>query len=104
MEEILYNRFFGVITKLTKIAENKYVDKYGTVTDLEKKAMLGETSPNIIDLIKEGDYVNGKRVYFDKIEYKLYVGNDYDNETFIKDMDIKTVLTKEQYEANCCEV
>lgn len=63
MEEILYNRFFGVITKLTKIDENKYINQCGVVTDLEKHTMMGGTSSNIIDLIEVGDYVNGCRVY-----------------------------------------
>lgn len=54
-------------------------------------------SENIIDLIKAGDYVNGKKVYFDKIENRLFVGNDYDNEQFVDKMKINSVVTAEQY-------
>ena len=56
-------------------------------------------SKNIIDLIEVGDYVNGKKVYFDKIENRLFVGNDYDNEQFIDKMKINSVVTAEQYKS-----
>ena len=56
-------------------------------------------SKNIIDLIEVGDYVNRKKVYFDKIENRLFVGNDYDNEQFIDKMKINSVVTAEQYKS-----
>ena len=108
MEEIIYNRCDGVISKLTKIAENKYIDKLGIVIDLDKCAILGKTSPNIIDLIEEDDYVNGKRVIYvasiekyDEEELCVFVEETQD---CIEARDIKTILTKEQYKANCYEV
>ena len=120
MEEIIegeYVRVNGHIGKITGICdcemcqERGYLEPivdnrniYITNWDKEHNFKGIKHSPNIIDLIEVGDYVNGKRVDFDKFEHKLYVGNDYDNQTFIKDMDIKTILTKEQYKANCYEV
>lgn len=56
-------------------------------------------SKNIIDLIEVGDYVNGKRIHkIDKGQNYcyLYYGNC---KTFV-DYQIKTILTKEQMEAN----
>lgn len=64
-------------------------------------------SPNIIDLIEEGDYVNGEKVdtvfrdgiiYYDRLRIHTTEYND------IFEEDIKEILTKEQYEANCYKV
>ena len=53
-------------------------------------------SPNIIDLIEEGDYVNGKLIH--KVDIRensayIYYGN---GKTFC-DYQIKNVVTKEQF-------
>ena len=113
-EEIIYNRCDGVILKLTKIGENKYIDKYGIVIDLDKCAILGKTSQNIIDLIEVGDYVNGREVVeFDCedetiLAFPIYTPDGLFNtiECYVplEEFEIKTILTKEQYEANCYEV
>ena len=59
-----------------------------------------KVSHNLIDLIEVGDYVNGRQVYFIKDD-ELY-------EECIHGMcqikDIKSILTHEQYEANCYKV
>lgn len=60
-------------------------------------------SKQLIDLIKVGDYVNGKLIH--KIDKGsnycyLYYGNC---KTFV-DYQIKTILTHEQFEANCYKV
>lgn len=102
MEEILYNRCFGRITKLNKIAENKYIDNYGMVIDLEKSAIIGKTSPNIIDLIEVGDYVNRERIHAITDKHLLTERNE---NILDKHKSIITILTKEQYDENCyCEV
>ena len=61
-----------------------------------------KSSPNIIDLIEAGDYVNGELVY-DRIENKLYLDGDT-GEIFINndkttDEPIFTIVTKEQFES-----
>lgn len=60
-------------------------------------------SKNIKDLIQVGDYVNGMEVL--NIKNKtIYVewSNEFDEYTgFVDENTIKTILTKEQYEANC---
>lgn len=64
-------------------------------------------SKNIIDLIEVGDYVNGEKIEQITTDsgYKKYyttgfgVYDEYDNESVIH-----SILTKEQYEANCYRV
>ena len=67
-----------------------------------------KSSKNIINLIEEGDYVNGVEVIgkeFDNFnkEYLQCGVGDYVICTF-EVKDIKTILTKEQYENNCYKV
>lgn len=76
--------------------------------DVTFKERIIKHSFNIIDLIEEGDYVNGQKVlclkknnddcrddigtsYIEGID--IYLGYD--------ESDIKTILTHEQYERNC---
>lgn len=70
-------------------------------------------SDNIIDLIEVGDYVNGSKVLavmenMKTRELHLEMTSNYTNEEIgdctIYDKDIKIILTKEQYEANCYKV
>ena len=59
-----------------------------------------KSSPNIIDLIEVGDYVNGFKV-IDILENDIYV-SDYYAESYIgvvKVKDIKSIVTKEQFES-----
>lgn len=70
-----------------------------------------KASNYIIDLIEEGDYVNGQLVYYDEESECLgqnFVDADsnYYFESITKggDYKIKTILTKEQYENNCYKV
>lgn len=86
-----------------------FIDKE-EINYIEKKDVL-KASYNIIDLIKEGDYVNGKLVYYDEELECLgqnFVDADgnYYFESITKGGDdkIKTILTKEQYENNCYKV
>ena len=60
-----------------------------------------KTSPNIIDLIEIGDYVNGAIVtkVVNDIECN-YIEIDYSyNERGIRNKDIKSIVTKEQFES-----
>lgn len=55
-------------------------------------------SKNIIDLIEVGDYVNGEKVdSINGILYAIRTGA-------LEDIEIKTILTHEQYEQNCYKV
>lgn len=73
-------------------------EEYITESDV-----IGEPSHNIIDLIEEGDYVNGhkvSKVVIDSLcSYVLLeeVGSYVDNPDDINEEDIKTIVTKEQF-------
>lgn len=60
-------------------------------------------SPNIIDLIEEGDYVNGGEVYYTVGDLVAFDGGQ-DGEIYIKSKEIKTIVTKEQFESMQYEV
>ena len=62
---------------------------------------IKEIKENIIDLIEVGDYVNGNRVYKITSACIYCVGKAVQNKLTI---NIETILTKEQYEANCYTV
>lgn len=99
----LYQRYNGQITKYI-IIDGKYLSDVntGNTFKYDDKLLLGKTSPNIIDLIEVGDYVNG-----DKIVYaNIYSWNDnLENITIIEGTtkgeiageDIKSIVTKEQF-------
>ena len=72
-----------------------------------KEIVIGEPKENIIDLIETGDYVNGHRV----LDCDLYdiddEGNDFryiktehyfELNHWIKEREIKSIITKEQFE------
>lgn len=90
--------------KKVLLGNNKAVG-FTSINDIKKL----KHSPNIIDLIEEGDYVNGKRVI-----YVASIENKYDEEELcvfveetqdcIEARDIKTILTKEQYEEHCYKI
>ena len=65
-----------------------------------------KSSPNIIDLIEVGDYVNGWRITtIDKRNNKLY--SEYEDGYLIKrikDKNIERIVTKEQMKAMQYEV
>ena len=102
-----HNGFAGGIAKILKIEHDERLKKDWLTLDraldhisfLEMSSNVIKSSPNIIDLIEFGDYVNGKLVedIFDKTNYadksiKLKGSGDYwYNE------HIKSIVTKEQF-------
>ena len=72
---------------------------------------IAKHSKQLIDLVEVGDYVNGEKV--EEIK-EPSLANDYNRLVFCNERegeynlffnrDIKTILTKEQYEANCYKV
>lgn len=72
------------------------------------KENIVKHSKQLIDLIDLDDYVNGKRVtdyYFVGTQKVLVLDNEKvtyeENENFVPNLAIKTILTKEQFEGNC---
>lgn len=82
---------------------------YGILfTDEEVNKM--KPSPNIIDLIEVGDYVNGNRVDFTNSNNRLSYEDkcigfyDRDGDITLFEKDIKSIVTKEQFESMNYEV
>lgn len=129
MEDIKVNEY--VRTKKGKIEKIKTVNHYGIVIkhnndndDIQKdinyytesgleinKTDITKHSFNLIDLIEVGDYVNGRLVL--QIDYKnknvclLIPLTDTKANTTIMWYgyeDIQSILTYEQYEANCYKI
>ena len=95
-----------VRTKKGIIGKIKLVDDQ---TDLEDLYLIKrhwyylkdiiKSSPNIIDLIEVGDYVNGfKVVWKDNNEFCINAYNE-EEKTIKKEQKIKSIVTKEQFKA-----
>lgn len=112
MEEIenkknkyIYVRYNGIINKY--IDDGKYYIQAKTGTSYKKQdnLFLGKMSENIIELVELGDYVNGHRVVeIIKETHEIEIESDHIIHYGVKSEDIKTILTKEQYELNCCRL
>ena len=78
-------------------------EKYKHIRYSFLKEIIVKHSKQLIDLIEVGDYVNGELIHkIDKGSNYCYLY--YDNcKTFV-DYQIKTILTKESYMANCYKV
>lgn len=90
------------IRKIGKIIDDLF---YRDEEDnLHQKGNLIKSSPNIIDLIEVGDYVNGMEVTSieEDIEGKYVFGyscEGFEGETMFYNKDIKSIVTKEQFES-----
>lgn len=68
----------------------------GSITNPENYII--NASPNIIDLIEVGDYVNGYLVIERDINNELrYIDLKDRNMKYVKNLDIKSIVTKEQF-------
>ena len=101
----------GIIAKVDYIDDNTiFFDKdlyrtYGDSIDFLEKDNLErivKASYNIIDILEEGDYVNG--CYIQEIKslkdnvMVCMLDSDYEFTSTITNKDIKTIVTKEQFE------
>lgn len=88
-------KHFG-INKIKGFYSDDHYDYIMVDDDLIKKEDIIKSSPNIIDLIEVGDYVNEKEVLelknFGSFNGIRVFGDIYYNE------DIKSIVTKEQFE------
>lgn len=94
----------GEIGRNIKYENSKYYIEVGKnkIWEFSKKFIV-KHSKIISEIVEAGDYVNGKLIY--KIDKGpnycyLYYGK---GKTFV-DYQIKTILTKEKYMANCYKV
>ena len=88
---------------LDKFIWNKWGDEVCCIFREELGEEIIKHSPNIIDIIEVGDYVNGHLVIAvdrEKLEVSIencMYGSDY--EEINGNIDIKTIVTKEQFES-----
>lgn len=93
----------------------EFLPSYPSDEEWEKwKSNILKASHNIIDLIEVGDYVNGSKVVNKYTTNSVVIEKEEliqeDDGTVWNDCievnvkDIKSILTKEQYEANCYKV
>ena len=107
------NGIIGTLIEISKAGNGaRYAGEYITDTIISiytnphkevrvKDKEVKSHSENIIDLIEEGDYVNGGKVFREHTangEEKLLVNFCY-TRIPLKIVDIKTIVTKEQFEA-----
>lgn len=92
----------GEIVKIIGIRENNVTKKaiyYGFYEqDWFDGSAVENFSNSITDLIEVGDYVNGYKVYKVTSNCIYCIGKAVQNKFT---MNIETILTKEQYDANC---
>lgn len=96
---------WGYICKIININDFREPSmKYGVEASYLKDIMfIGDddilkASHNIIDLIEEGDYVNGCRVHKISNCITIILDNE-ENISWVNPSDIKSIVTKEQFES-----
>ena len=89
---------FLVNKETGEIKDDRLLNKLAIIDGIDIKKL--KSSPNIIDLIEVGDYVNGSLV--NKIKEGKPYHTDYNDpfySYYIENEDIKSVVTHEQFEA-----
>ena len=93
----------GYICKLLKLNEPFEDDGYLDHNDIgspsiQEKNVI-KASHNIIDLIEVGDYVNGKEITEISDNELFFEADDMAMEISFKEEEIKSIVTKEQFES-----
>lgn len=101
------NKTNKTIIKLNKMGGGRYAHILDINSEFAKefdknfsRGNIIKSSPNIIDLIEVGDYVNGHKI-LKKEEYQIRV-EDRENTwgiAILEETDIKSIVTKEQFES-----
>ena len=103
----------GEIGKVIDIKENPSRIVYSEYGEIGLISDIVKHSKQLINLIEKDDYVNGSKVLaimedMETGELHLEMTSNYTNEEIgdctIYDKDIKIILTKESYMANCYKV
>lgn len=113
LKEGMYIRFEGMINKILELDEdyivfdvNWYDHWADEISRMKIDEFIKEYKPvfkdNIIDLIEVGDYVNGRcvgrSVHNGFIKLEVYSYDDYGDDYLLVNEDIKSIVTKEQFE------
>lgn len=98
-EEMYVRTKRGQIGKITTIGKyNIAVEFNGMWQDIVSKTNIAkEPSFNIIDLIENGDYVNGYKVDFVQ-NNEIIFNHNHPTKLNIFAKDIKSIVTKEQFD------
>lgn len=90
----------GLIGQIVRINKDSVAIEFNKMwQDQIRLENIIKASFNIIDLIKEGDYVNGKEVYSIGLAKAIYNIINFKDGTFIINYDeVKSIVTKEQFE------
>ena len=103
-------------TKWKYLCKRKYQDGDGCIDlfELCDDDIFGEPSYDFIDLIEVGDYVNGNKVVHiipadicgdeELTDREIYTIREDGYIEHVHREDIKTILTKEQYNASCVTI
>ena len=84
--------------------DKEVIDNFKELTQIGAENVVLKHSFNIIDLIEEGDYVNGKKIIGFRYQYgKIDLITHYIPQEYMKS-DIKSIVTKEQFKAMEYEV
>lgn len=85
--------------KVYQLSQYYYDEEFNEETDWFLERFFVKASHNIIDLIEVGDYVNGIEINL-KDEKGVYHGayDCYDEYHFTDPKEIKSIVTKEQFE------
>ena len=103
-ENCIYIGKIKFICEVMGFEETLQMDIDNCIEEILKKDII-KSSYNIIDLIELGDYVNGEKVFAIHYHYlwdEQDIGTAIEIEheiTAILNEDIKSILTKEQFEA-----
>ena len=95
-----YVRVNGIIGRVEQVGNSLFWLEDGSSYSLTNKEI--KHSKNIINLIEVGDIVNGERIL--DITGDYIHTNETNHNKFYLAKHIKTILTKEQYQANCYTV
>lgn len=93
-------RVNGIIGKVEQIGNSLFWIEDGSSYSLNDKSV--KHSKKLIDLIEVGDFVNRERIL--DITGDYIHTNETDHNRFYLAKHIKTILTKEYYQANCYTV
>lgn len=89
-----------VINKIANVFETTILtENDGSIYQGEyTKENVVKASYNIIDILEVGDYVNGKKVYSLGLTIGILNTINFEDGTFTIAEDIKSIVTKEQFE------
>ena len=92
----------GIIGKVEQIGNSLFWLEDGSSYSLSDKTI--RHSKIISEVVEVGDYVNGKEVYIQDGKLAVELAEHIPPYELLENIDIETILTKEQYESNCYTV